>query len=192
MKEDYLKYVLKSTHLISDVELSDKKLSVRIRKLLFENRKVNDGRKVAVRLNINGSYVAKFPIQTIHSIQSKSNPLGKVLGYDYIVSLDDVTFYINQKAREKIASGDKSKYPMASSVGSINNNRPHDIIGSIVFFNPKKHHLFVDENGYAVKSCKQCTNYGMTVFCSGIEYWKKSEAPKPFGNSPSYVKYLLD
>jgi hypothetical protein len=155
--------------------------------LIFKNRDLKDGTKVTVRLDISGSGKAGFPISTIHTGRGTN----KALGYDYLVNLDDVTFYVSQKGRADIASCKQSKHPMAGSTGKINNTRTNNDVqnGTIIFFNPKKHHLFVDIDGYAVKSAKTCTNYGMAVFCTGVEYWSEKDAPKPLDDWDSAVKY---
>jgi hypothetical protein len=180
---------MKNTGLMDDEKfMSNIKLEPRKEGKKLANRELDDGTIVTVRLDLNSSGKNKFPISTVHKGRTAT---GTALGYDYMVNLDDVTFYVNQKARADIASCKISKTPMAGSTGKINNTRKDNDVssGTIVFFNPMKHHLFVDMEGYAVKGAKSCTNYGMAVFCKGVEYWSENDAPKPMDDWDTAVKF---
>lgn len=184
-----VKNPMKNTNLMDDEKFMNSiKLEPRKEAKKLANRELEDGTIVTVRLDLNSSGKNKFPISTIHKGKTAT---GTALGYDYIVNLDDVTFYVNQKARADIASCKEPKKPMAGSTGKLNNTRKDNDVanGTIVFFNPMKHHLFVDMEGYAVKGAKSCTNYGMAVFCKGVEYWSESEAPTPLDGWDSAVKF---
>jgi len=151
----------------------------RVRKKLFANRSVNEGRIVTVRLNLNykvkGEDGIRYSIQTIHDGKS---PTGKVLGYDSAASLKRAVFVVDQEARARIAGG-AHKFPMAGVVGQIS-HEPPSLDGIEVRFNPKTSHLFTRvDDGRAVYFADEVTVFHTRVYARGeLRYWGDS-APQP-------------
>tara|TARA_R110001632_G_scaffold117638_1_gene229758 strand:+ start:5087 stop:6682 length:1596 start_codon:yes stop_codon:yes gene_type:complete len=130
---------------------------------------VEKGKIIDVRKNLNSSFddpdLAKFKAQTIHDVKtlksgkisdSESNiGTGTALSYDPAVTVKSngvpIELKVNQKARDSIASKTKPKFPMASVRGiydDLDIFEPDLTLG----FNPMKQNVFVDPQGYGVKS----------------------------------------
>ena len=170
------------------------------------NTTVPEGTKVGIRLNLN-SKIPDMPkgldkLQTLH----KGSFSGKALSYLPFATVKNVVFSVNQTGRTGIASKikgidtpeAKSKFNAMSVDGEyvpnknlLDSNKDLVEIG----FNPGVHHLFIDlKTGQAVRGAKEATVIGDRVFAKGVEYWKKTEAPKPVPtqtgvNIPSDVRY---
>lgn len=170
------------------------------------NTAVPEGTKVGIRLNLN-SKIPDMPkgldkLQTLH----KGSFSGKALSYLPFATVKNVVFSVNQTGRTGIASKikgidtpeAKSKFNAMSVDGEyvpnknlLDSNKDLVEIG----FNPGVHHLFIDlKTGQAVRGAKEATVIGDRVFAKGVEYWKKTEAPKPVPtqtgvNIPSDVRY---
>ena len=124
-------------------------------------------------------------IQTVHH----HNYNGEALAYRSAVTVRNVVFGVNQKARELIASGQENKFPMASVNGEFHKAPPR-LEGVEISFNPVRSHLFTDKDGRAVKGADEVTVYGNRVYARGrIRYYTAAEAPKPEGSSPSDVVF---
>ena len=153
---------------------------------------VKDGTKVGIRKNLNSSTIdgEKGVLQTIHT----NNYNGKALSYQPYATVENVTFNVNQKHRQRIASKAKGlavpeasgKFNMASVDGNYMSNRNllSEGYDTEISFNPALGHLYTDvTTGQAVKSADTATVIGNRVFANGVTYWKKADAPKPIDAS---------
>ena len=132
---------------------------------------IEQGKVVDVRKNLNSSFddpeLGNFKAQTIHDVKtlksgkisdSESNiGTGTALSYDPAVTVKSngvsIDLKVNQTARDLIASKTKPKFPMASVRGiydELDIFDPDITLG----FNPMKQNVFVDSQGYSVKSIK--------------------------------------
>jgi len=156
------------------------------RRLFGRVANIDPGQRVGVRLNINFLNNFGVPLQSVHSARTK-NPWGEtVLAYNHAVTLEDPSFDVHQKSAYEIASGQKTKHPMAAVVGRYVpvDDHGHLVGGPQVGFNPRNYHLFVDmTTGKPVKSAKgRVTIYGTRVYMhpgTELEYWGE-DAPKPY------------
>lgn len=172
-----------------DTDLLAAGLPPRIAGKLFENRRLDEGTRVAVRLNLNGKVSkdgASYFIQTVH----KDTVRGRALGYDAVVTVRNARFDVDQRARAAIATGRKSKFPMAAVLGDIVHG-PADIEGVEVRFNPATGHLFTRvDNGLAVRSADEVTIFNTRCYVRGaICYWEADEAPMALENLPSDARF---
>jgi len=134
-------------------------------KKMVAETKIPENKVVDVRLNLNSNFKAdpelgNFKAQTIHDVTSGSESSiakGSAIGYDPAVTLKSngtpIELKVNQVARDKIASGEISKTPMAAVRGihdDLDIFEPDLVLG----FNPMRNNVFVDESGYGVKSIK--------------------------------------
>jgi len=161
----------------------------RVKAKLFANRSLPEGTLVAVRKNLRSKMLmpdgAMNQLQTVHEKKTS----GKALGFDIAVTVRNATFAVNQKARRDIASGKKAKSPMAGAVGGIVQHA-NSLDGVPIGFNPKRHHLFIDPEGYAVRSADEVTVFGDRAYARGrIQYWREADAPEPLDGIPSTVRY---
>ena len=188
---------LKSNYTTETVKLFDDKLkniktagSSDANKLIGVG--VKDGTKVGIRKNLNSRTIdgEKGVLQTIHT----NNYNGKALSYQPYATVENVTFNVNQKHRQRIASRAKGlavpeasgKFNMASVDGTYVSNRNllKEGYDTEISFNPASGHLYTDvATGQAVKSADTATVIGNRVFANGVNYWKKIDAPKPLDAS---------
>jgi len=153
---------------------------------------VKDGTKVGIRKNLNSRTIdgEKGVLQTIHT----NNYNGEVLSYQPYATVENVTFNVNQKHRQRIASKSKGlavpeasgKFNMASVDGTYVSNRNllKEGYDTEIKFNPAEGHLYIDvATGQAVKSADTATVIGNRVFANGVTYWKRVDAPKPLDAS---------
>lgn len=172
-------------------------------------KKVDTGKQVAIRLNLNSS-IPNAPkgldkLQTLHD----KKPTGSALSYLPFATVENVNFFVNQTGRRDIASKikglavkeAKNKFPAMSVNGQFNPTRNvleemgDDVVE--IGFNPANTHLFVDmATGQAVKGADVATVIGNRVYAKGVTYMKKSEAPEPKDASDgtelgSEVRYKL-
>lgn len=188
-KEKHLGEIISESFELEATPLSDEKilsagLPERVQEKLFANRKLPEGTKVAIRLNLNGK-VGSYFIQTVHS----KTATGSVLGYDGAVTVRKATFQVSQRARELIATKQENKYPMAAVVGGIA-QVPALLTGVELRFNPMQSHLFEDLEGYAVKYADEVTIFNTRCYARGkITYWDEVEAPAPLGNVATSTKF---
>jgi len=182
----------------------------KIQSKLFNNRNLDDGTKVSIRPNLNGFVERpdgkKQMTQTVH----EGRKYGTALGYDIFAAVSNPEMVVSQAKRRDIYNGQtpkgakQDKVPMASgSGGYVNMSRQEaeNIINSpdyTLSFNPGNksrnitgHHLFVDEENFAVKSVDGvAVHFGGKVFVKGnLNYYEESEAPAPEGDLPTSVKF---
>jgi hypothetical protein len=167
------------------------------RRILGEGYRLRDGELVGVRLNIN---VLKNTGQAVHSVHSATGAhggyrvnrgfwRGRVLTYQPVVQLRDAYCNVCQLGRERIASGERSKYPMASVDGAYHAG-PWNFNGVRLYFNPKREHLFVDPDGRPVHWAEEITLAGNEVFARGaITYHTPDSAPERRGDAASAVRW---
>jgi hypothetical protein len=97
---------------------------------------------------------------------------------------------VNQVAREKIASGQDAKFPMASVDGKYQERGATDLEGVEFRFNPKRVHLFTDAQNLPVRWAEQVTVYGNRVYARGrIEFYTSRTAPARTGSAASAVVF---
>ena len=154
----------------------------------YKNAKpLEEGQVIGARLNLNGTRDAGFEIMSIHTGYRAG---GKVLTYRGNVTLKNVQFNVSQGAREAIVTGKREKEPMAVAAGEYT-TKEANFDGVEVKFNPKKLHLFVDENGRAIKSAEEVTIMGHRAYARGvITYFEENEDPREAKyTAPSEVKF---
>lgn len=197
---------LKSPEEVKNALNSDK-TSVTI---MNKNDNPKEGDLVGARLNINvlkntskkdenGKPILStgLPVLTLHRNTNKSNYKrgqgfykGEARAYQQVATLKNAHFNVHQVGRELIATGKESKHPMASVDGEYVQPDKPDFSGVEARFNPEKHHLFVDNNGHAIKSAEHVTLYGHRAYLRGkIEYHTPETAPKRAGDAPSQVTF---
>lgn len=173
---------------------------------IVKNRKHNPIQKndvVGVRLNLNlvkmnPSYV----FLTIHrgedSLKDKEKYkknrsffTGEILDYSRSIYISNAFFNVNQLAREQVASGMVANFPMASVDGSFESKEiPVNFTGTPVRFNPRYQHLFVDEDGFAIRYAEEVVILGHRAYaCGKIVYHHKEDAPKQMGRSATLTKF---
>lgn len=155
------------------------------------------GDLVGVRLNLNLFRSQKIAVQTIH----KGNRTGRhkngagfyngeSLFYQKAVVLASCYFNVSQLGRQKIASGAVSKYPMASCDGKLVDEPNPSLDGVEIRFDPKRVHLFVDNENRPVRWAENVTVYGHRVYARGvIVYFDEDTAPPKVGDAPSEVVF---
>ena len=178
-----------SNDMLTDKEIQNSALPSNVKNKLFLNRDLEDGTKISVRPNLNGKVIKgedKLFVQTIHPGKN----LSKALGYDGAVRVTDPSLNVNQKKRADIALGRENKNPMAAVYGKLS-KKEATLEGQVLDFNPKKHHLFVDSDGFAVKSIQgEAVMYNTKIYTTGnLEYYTEENAPKPLEDINSEVKF---
>lgn len=162
-------------------------------KILEKNIEIEVNDIIGVRLNLNVLKNTGVAVQTIHSNdgakyeENKGLFNGEAIKYAEAVYLGDCFFNVNQSGREKIASGESSKFAMASIDGKFQSyDIPHGFIGIEIKFNPMKQHLFVDENNEAIQYAEYVIVLGHRAFaCGKVVYHNLETAPQKVGNIPS-------
>jgi len=146
---------------------------------------LNEGDKVGVRLNLN---IRKATGENVLSVHDKSFG-GKVIGHTKEVTLRNVKFSVNKNAAEKIASGESSKFPMASIDGEyIKSNINKE--GVEIFFDPKKNNQFVDKDGFSVNSADEVSVIGNKAYARGLRYNDNENFGYHGGNLKEKSDYL--
>lgn len=171
------------------------------RRVLSKSQSPFDGQLVGVRLNLNVLKRTGVAAHSIHRSCSKDGHTrgrgfyrGEVIAYAAVVTLKDAYFNVNQSMREAIAIGHIAKCPMASIDGLFIACPPPPSLPSFdgveIRFNPKLHHLFVDEDGYAIQYASDVTILGHRAYARGdIRYYNTHTAPLKIGNAPSAVRF---
>lgn len=169
------------------------------RRILDKGVDVPLGKPIGVRANLNVKKSTGITVQTMHDGTEQQLARrtglfgGEAIGYGAAVTLTNVNFSVNQRARYKIATGKANKFPMASVDGRKAATGDDAFDGVEIKFNPMKHHLFVDPSGRAIKSAEYATVTGSSVFVRGkITYYDEGDAPKPYGDHPSEATFSLD
>ena len=183
----------------------------KIQSKLFKNRELPEGQMVTVRPNLNGFVELEDGsigmTQTVHPART----YGTALGYDSVVAITNSELLVSPQKRSDIYKGvtrtgaKQDKVPMAGGYGAVSKISIQEITNiinnsdDILSFNPGKEsagingvHLFVNKDGYAVKSIKgTAVHFGGKVFVKGkVNFWTKEDAPKPLDNIPTDVKYI--
>lgn len=155
------------------------------------------GDLVGVRLNLNLLKSTGIAAQTLHrgsgmSYQKNTGLFrGLARGYAQVVHLKDAYFNVNQTSRENIAGGSQNKHPMASIDGLFEQDNPEHFQGVEIRFNPKNHHLFVDEHGQAIHYAEEVLIIGHRAYARGhIIYHSLESSPKRKGDQPTQTKIL--
>lgn len=154
------------------------------------------GDLVGVRLNLNVLRTTGVAVHTVHRGKTSGGHRahrgfwnGEVLCYAQTVTLREALFNVHQAGREAIASGLAAKHPMASVDGVLSSlGDAADFSGVEVRFNPKMVHLFVDEDGRAVRYADEVTMQGNRCYVRGrIVYFDEATWIEP-GQSPSAAR----
>lgn len=170
------------------------------------NHSLKAGDVVGIRLNLNIAKVTpEYVFISIHKGEdnSKDNTkywknrsffTGEIIDYSRAVFISNAFFNVNQLAREQIASRQVSNFPMASVDGTFEyKDIPEDFKGIHVKFNPMYQHLFVDEDGYAIKYAEEVVVLSHRAYaCGKIVYHSEETAPKQMGVTASQTKFKKD
>lgn len=167
-------------------------------RILEKGKIIKKDQLIGVRLNINVLRNTGVAVNTIHAGNTgqgyKSNKGlwgGEVISYQPTVTLINAYFNVHQKLRDAIAKGVESKSPMASIDGEFVSTRRHSFDGVEFKFNPKREHLFRDENGCVVKMAEEVTICGNSAFARGlVEYYSEHNAPEKAGDAPSEGRFF--
>lgn len=168
------------------------------RRVLAKGASPESGEIVGVRLNINVLKSSGVAVHSIHRATSsdghkrgKGLYRGEVISYLPVVVLRDAFFNVHQPGREAIALGRSDKHPMASIDGALmKKSRGISYDGIEISFNPKRTHLFVDSEGYAVRRAEEVTILGHRAYARGlIEYFDAVTAPTRAGDAPSTARF---
>jgi hypothetical protein len=185
---------------LSDEEIKAKKFADNIEAKKFANRQLPDGTEVMVRLNLNGTIErpdgTKMHLVTVHEPFSKKKDgtynvkVEKPIGYDGVVTIRDVDFIVNQRARANIASGKEAKSPMGGAQGKIVQTVPN-LEGVRITFNPLREHVFVRvDDGRPIKRAEEMTVSDTDAVVRGkIDYYTAQDMPKPLDNEPTAANF---
>lgn len=166
-------------------------------RVMAKQLRPTSGDLVGVRLNLNLFKSQKVAVQTIHRGNLTGNHKkgkgfynGESIWYQKAVVLRDCYLNVNQVGREKIASGQESKFPMASCDGVFDEETKPFLDGLEVRFDPKRIHLFCDMQNRPVQFAERVTVYGHRVYCQGtVIYFNENTAPQKAGDAPSAVDF---
>lgn len=167
-----------------------------------KHNNLKQGDIVGVRLNLNITKVSpKHVFISIHKgednsrdktkyLKNRSFFTGEIIDYSRAIFISNAFFNVNQLAREQVASGQVSNFPMASVDGTFEKKDiPEGFNGIHVKFNPMYQHLFVDEEGYAIKYAEEVVVLGHRAYaCGKIVYHNNETAPKQMGITKSETK----
>lgn len=168
------------------------------RRILAKGQSLAAGQRIGVRLNLNVFKSTGVAVHTIHRATSTDGHTkgrgfyrGEVLSYQPVVVLKEVYFNVHQAGRQGIAAGTMNKHPMASCDGLY---QPTDesltFDGVELSFNPKRVHLFTDEEGFAVQYAEEVTIMGHRAYArKTIRYFSQESAPPKAGDAPSSVRF---
>jgi len=168
------------------------------RRILAKNESLQVGQAIGVRLNLNVLKNTGVMVHTCHRATSvdghtrgKGFYRGEVVSYQPVVVLRDAYFNVHQVGRQGIAAGTVAKHPMASVDGSYQlTDETLTFDGLQLAFNPKREHLFVDEEGFAVQYAEHVTIMGNRAFCRGVlRYFSSANAPMKAGDAPSAARF---
>lgn len=145
-------------------------------------RDLPEGTAIGVRIDIPAYERTGTYVQTIH--EGKAGGVGKRIGYDSIVTLDNPVFQSNEKGAEKIRAG-SAKFPVATVEGKFNSARelPTGEGWTEVGYNPKRHSYFYEKGtDKLVESGSKAISVGNSVFVKDAVFGDESKAaymPKP-------------
>lgn len=166
------------------------------RRILAKGARPAAGTLVGVRLSLNILKARGIAVQTIHAGNDRGGHRknkgfygGSVLDYRKSVCLKDAYFNVSQSGREKIASGQESKFPMASVDGElIDSEVPDSVWGVECRFNPYDLHTFADLNNRSIWYATEVTLVGHRAYCRGeIVFHTHETAPPKVGSTSSAV-----
>jgi len=167
------------------------------RRIMAKNQRPLHDQLVGVRLNINVMSRTGVAVHSIHRATSRDGHIkgcgffrGEVVNYLAVVVMRDAYFSVHQRSREAIASGRMSKHPMASIDGNyVAGTGDVDLDGEEISFNPKRVHLFVNSQNFAIRYAEHVTVMGHRAFARGrIIYYDPATAPLRAGDAPSQVR----
>ena len=156
------------------------------------------GQLVGIRINLNIWKARQVAVHTVHQATNAAAYRsgsgfyrGAVIGYLPAVLVKDAFFNVSAKLRQEIAAGEVAKQPMASVDGTYINGEIVDCCEGVeVMFCPKREHLFVDSEGYAVRWAEEATILGHRAYCRGkIAYFTEASAPTKVGDATSLVRF---
>lgn len=185
---------------LTDEEIKNRKFPEGIESRKFANRELPEGTEVMVRLNLNGTIDrpdgVRMHLVTVHEPYTKKKDgtytvkVEKAIGYDGVVTIRDVSFIVNQKARANIASGKEAKSPMGGAQGKIVHN-VKDLEGVRITFNPLREHVFVRvDDGRPIKHAEEMTLSDTDAVVRGkIEYYTPENMPKPLDGEPTAANF---
>lgn len=168
--------------------------------VLSKNHVLNEGDLVGIRLNLNLlKVVPEQIILTIHKgsensleyTMNRSFFKGEALDYAEAAWLSNAFFNVNQLARDQIASGKLSNFPMASIDGNFESKVvPKGFKGIEIRFNPNVGHWFTDMEGYAIRCAEEVVVLGNRAYaCGKVVYYSEKNAPRKMGKAPSLTKF---
>lgn len=178
----------------SDKEITDA-LSADKRPFVGAARELKPGTAIGVRIDIPAFNRTGTYVQTVHE-KASGGQVGKRIGYDSVVTVDNPTFFSNERGAEKIKGG-AAKFPIATVEGEFNPSRevPTDLEGwTEVRFNPTKHSYFYDKaTDEPVTGGTQAVSVGNSVFVKDATFGGKKDylfLPKP--GTPEYNDYVAN
>lgn len=166
------------------------------RRILAKDARPASGTLVGVRLSLNILKARGIAVQTLHAgndrgghRKNKGFYNGSVLDYRKAVTLADAYFNVGQTGREKIASGQDSKHPMASVDGALMDTEVSERVWGVECrFNPHQLHLFTDLDNRPIWYASEVTLVGHRAYCRGeIVFHTHETAPSKAGHSSSAV-----
>lgn len=163
------------------------------RRILAKRVTVEEGDRIGARLNSNVLKSTGVAVNTLHRgskgdgyTRNKGWWGGEVVAYAQVVTLRNAFLNVHQVERERIATGQTGKGPMASVDGEFVATNLPSFDGVEVRFNPKRDTLFRDRDGCAVRRADEATVVGHSVFLRGvIEYYGEEDVPARAGDSPN-------
>lgn len=167
------------------------------RRVLAKGVAVQVGQRVGVRLNLNIARTQGVLLHSVHEARrgdghrcGRGSWNGEVLAYEEYLVLDDAWFNVDQRAREAIAAGKTSKYPMASVDGVLRATGGLTRIDGVeLAFNPKREHLFVDPRGIAVQWAEEVIVVGHRCYARGaMRLHTAKSAPIQVGSAASRAR----
>lgn len=170
------------------------------RRIVSAAHPIEHGMLCGSRLNLNVLKSTGVAVNTVHSAtnQGKNNGgykankgfyRGRVLTYMPTTALTQAYFNVDQKARERIATRQASKHPMASVDGFLDLDAPN-FDGVEFRFNPMRCRLFMDADGRAIHWAEHATVVGHSVFVRGaIALYTPQSAPSPAGDAPCAITF---
>lgn len=155
----------------SDKEVTDA-LSADKKPFVGAARELEAGTPVGLRIDIPAFTRHGVYVITVHE-KAKGGQVGKRIGYDSVATVDNPTFFSNEKGAEKIRGG-AAKFPIATVEGEFNPSRevPTDLSDwTVVGYNPTKHSYFYDKsNDRPVTGGDQAISAGNSVYVKNPVY----------------------
>jgi hypothetical protein len=161
--------------------------------ILGLNKKIEDGTRVASRLDIPAYEKHDKWIVSVHDAKNKKGIEsldGDIIGYGKTAVLKNVEFKSNPQAASKISAKRADKGTIARIFGDYVNADPDKVAVSAkkflkdpewtqVGYNPFRHGFFYDKNtGLPVKSAKEVLQVGPLVLAKNAKKFTISEAKK--------------